>query len=161
MCWIICSQENPKKSRGHHIVFFIFFTGICYWTFLGTTKKDLDLYFDLELLLCSILLFSWEIYCTVFKPYVVREIFSSSCCLAHSICHYQTILFSLDKFRHTWPFILKKESVSACFPNFKNSTLSSLPTAEILWFCDFYFKCSKPTKTQGRRWNFYGNFKQK
>lgn len=69
----------------------------------------------------------------------ILHCFQAICCerysapaVAQLIQYAITKPFPLDKFRHTWCFILKEESSSALFPNFKNSTLRSLPTAAIL-----------------------------
>lgn len=48
----------------------------------------------------------------VFSSHMLQEVFSSSCCLTHSKCSYQTISLSLDKFRLTLPFLPKNEEFS-------------------------------------------------
>lgn len=113
-------QTTTKKPQkiSHHVL--ICFPSYLLLVILGYKKTDLDWYFDLKLLVCSVSFFSWELYCTIFKPYVVKEIVNSSCCSAPSKCHYQTTSFPPDKFKYTLPFLPKQNLVLLCFPGFKN-----------------------------------------
>lgn len=77
----------------------------------------------------TVMLSSWEIYCnkavsSIFKPYVVKEILSSSCCSTHSKCNYQTISFPPDKLRFTLPFLVRE----------KNLLLIGFPSCKTMYF---------------------------
>lgn len=121
--------------RGCHTVFLYSSPCICYWSPSGTKDRIL---FNVGTLLCSVMLFSWEIYCnkavsSVFKPYVIEEIQLQ---LLPNSFECDIFIYTQYAQIHTLLFLRKK-----------NLLLTVLASCKTMYF---YLKFSKQTTTQGK-----------